>query len=342
LGRGRSRKKIPTELRGEPVASKKKCAVSPAEGAAGKLGGARRAVRKKKAAAVKKKMGQRAGTFTAAEEAAGKLGGAGRAVDNTKKTVVTKKKGQAAGSFSTTEEAAGKLGGVGRAVEKKRAATRPEARTGFLGVSRAPSGNYRAYIRRSKGIVRWLGTFGTAEDAARAYDAAAVELQGSNAVTNFKSSGEPSGQAAGSVKTEVKKPAVARPDARTEFRGVHRLPSGTFSAQIWDSEGQSKLRLGTFGTAVEAARAYDAAAVRLHGGAARTNFEQQHTAAAADDGEVSSMDFLDDFPELPALDFSESLIPGPQKDDIRRDSSPAECQLVHEFLKDMGYADVVA
>jgi hypothetical protein len=332
LGRGRRKKKTPTELRGEPVASKKQCAVSSTEGAAGKLGGARRAVKKKKAPAVKKKMGQRAGTFTAAEEAAGKLGGAGRAVENTKKTVVTKKKG----------EAAGKLGGMGRAVEKKRAATRPEARTGFLGVSRAPSGNYRAYIRFSKGIVRWLGTFGTAEEAARAYDAAAVELQGSNAVTNFKSSGEPSGQAAGSVKTGVKKPAVARPDARTEFRGVHRLRSGTFSAQIWDSEGQSKLRLGTFGTAKEAARAYDAAAVRLHGGAARTNFEQQHTAAAADDGEVSSMDFLDDFPELPALDFSESLIPGPQKDDIRRDSSPAECQLVHEFLKDMGYADVVA
>jgi hypothetical protein len=295
---GRGRRR--KKLRGEPVASKKLCAgtVRPA----GKLqGGARRAVKKKKAAAVKNKKGQRAGTFAAAEE-----------------------------------EEAGKLGS---AVKKKnRAARRPEAWTEFLGVSRALNGKYGARIGASKGIVRWLGCFDTAEDAARAYDAAAVELHGASAVTNFKSSGDLSGQATGSVKIKVKKQA----NSRSGIRGVCRKPSGRYSAHIWVPSRRTQVCLGTFGTAEEAARAYDAAAIKLHGRAASTNFEQQPTAASADDGEVSSMDFLDDFPELPALDFPESLIPGPQKDDLRTDSSPAECLLVHEFLKEMGYPHVVA
>jgi hypothetical protein len=77
-------------------------------------------------------------------------------------------------------------------------------------VSRALNGKYRAWIRASKGIVRWLGTFDIADEAARAYDVAAVELHSSKVVVNFKSSGESSGQVTRSVKTKVKKQAAAR------------------------------------------------------------------------------------------------------------------------------------
>ena len=56
--------------------------------------------------------------------------------------------------------------------------------SGFKGVSRRRSGRWFAQIQ-AQGTHRYLGQFDTAEDAARAYDAAAVEAFGEFARLNF-------------------------------------------------------------------------------------------------------------------------------------------------------------
>ncbi|PQQ18987.1 ethylene-responsive transcription factor RAP2-11 [Prunus yedoensis var. nudiflora] len=71
-------------------------------------------------------------------------------------------------------------------VGKLKGRTRSNNTNKFVGVRQRPSGRWVAEIKDTTQKIRmWLGTFETAEEAARAYDEAACLLRGSNTRTNF-------------------------------------------------------------------------------------------------------------------------------------------------------------
>jgi hypothetical protein len=110
-----------------------------------------------------------------------------------------------------------------------------------------------------------IGAFSSEEDAARAYDCAAVQAHGPGAKRNFP--GEAISELPVTLGEEQKQHSSSR------YVGVSwKTANSSWIVRLWDPQTKRQVHIGYFASEEDAARAYDCAAVQARGPGTKRNF----------------------------------------------------------------------
>lgn len=112
----------------------------------------------------------------------------------------------------------------------------------FIGVRQRPSGRWVAEIKDTTQKIRmWLGTFESAEEAARAYDEAACLLRGSNTRTNFVTQVSSNSPLASRINMLLNNNKINKPNPNPKPQKKHPQPQPTSSQDVESSTSTSPL-----------------------------------------------------------------------------------------------------